>query len=101
MRQQRGLTGLNTAIELHYTGTFEELQSSSTAIEQRLYGSGTDVLNLTLGATAYFGNRVSLSTGVTAPLRDSLSDSALPILRDIKTDRRFDWGIVSNLNVYF
>jgi hypothetical protein len=95
----RGLTGLVPTVELHYTATFED-QNAAQQTFPNIYYSNTDVLNLTAGLTALFGDRMSLTAGVAVPLRDTPSSQQL-IGTTLSTDRRYDWALMVNMNYYF
>ena len=91
-----GLTGLVPAVELHYTGAFN-LEKPENTFTNVIYGH-TDVLNLTGGVTAYFGDRWSLTTGLAVPLRENPATFGGAT---IGTDRRSNWTLLANLNWYF
>jgi hypothetical protein len=96
----RGLTGLVPTVELHYTATFEDQKATASQTFPNIYYSNTDVLNLTAGLTALFGDRMSLTAGVAVPLRDTAL-SQPPLLAGLSTDRRYDWALMVNMNYYF
>jgi hypothetical protein len=92
----QGLTGLAPTVELHYTTALEDadilvLPNDFITNRPPLIGNFRnrfDFLNLTLGATAEFGNRLLIATGVVLPLRD-------------EDDRFFDWEFQLQVNYRF
>src|SRR5262249_10850042 len=112
--EARWLNGLAPTVELHYTTTLNRadlrtLPGDSVALPTLMgTGGGTpvfnrgvepapvvgnlrnhvDILDVTLGATVLLGNRATLATAFSAPLRGT-------------SDRTFDWEFHVQLNWYF
>jgi hypothetical protein len=109
--EARWLNGLAPTVELHYTTTLNSadlvaLPRDSTASPNLAMGNVTfngtgerpptvgnlrnhvDILDVTLGTTVLLGNRATLATAFSAPLRGT-------------SDRTFDWEFHVQLNWYF
>ena len=102
----RGLTGLASILELHYTTTPRGADLSrlpDNSIPGGVVATGdalgkTDYLNLTAGLTGHWNERVSVSAGFSVPLRSNYSG---PGLYAGDTDRSFDWAFLVNTNYHF
>lgn len=98
-RDCRGLTGLASMLELHYTGAYDRETSNigRTTVTDRVFGS-TDHLNLTAGITATFGQRFTGGISLATPLR---SNSTQFVGTEINTDRSFDWAVITNMTYHY
>ncbi len=82
-----GLTGLAPIVELHYTTTLEDTDSVAFATGAATYdfanaANRLDVLNLTLGLHAQFGQGLNVRVGAVFPLRnddDKIFDAELQV----------------------
>ncbi len=97
----RGLTGLASVLELHYTTTPE---SEPVNALQGISATGlalghTDYLNLTAGLVARWNERVSVSGAFAFPLRANRIETNNSVLG--ATDRSYDWAFLLNLNYNF
>jgi hypothetical protein len=115
--EARWLNGLAPTAELHYTTTLNsadliQLPGDSTAVPTRTFTdlvtkvtvpaglraedpptvgnrrNHVDILDVTLGTTLLLGNRATLATAFSAPLRGT-------------SDRTYDWEFHVQLNYYF
>jgi hypothetical protein len=97
----QGLTGLAPTLELHYTTALEDADIITLPADSLRTPFGPqpppqvgnlsnrfDFLNLTVGATAEFSNRLLIATGMVVPLRDG-------------DDRFFDWEFQFQMNYRF
>lgn len=99
--ERRGLTGLASVLELHYTTSPE---SEPSLALQGISATGlslghTDYLNLTAGLVSRWNERISVTGAVVAPLRSNRRESNNPVLGP--TDRTFNWAFLLNLNYHF
>ena len=87
--QHNIVQGIAGILELHYTSSMQDadvVSGNGLTITDR--SNRTDVLNLTVGLHAELGESLTLTTGMTFPLRN-------------KTDRQFDNEIVLLANWLF
>lgn len=89
----RVVTGLSPTVELHYTTFTEDGAPTHFATE---WFNRSDMLNLTLGATAELSNGGTLASGIVLPMRQgNFPGSNLP------TDRMMDWELIVQYNCLF
>ena len=109
-----GLTGLQGKLELHYTGTNSPYEPAGgvAAAPGSLFSSGlgeVDYWNATVGLTALFNDRATLTTALVVPIRSGSNNfvDALGLAAfngpgaPFPSDRLFDWEMVMQFNYYF
>ena len=97
-RGQRGITGIASVLELHYTGSLNdadnlfETPGLGVSPENRL-----DVLNLTMGLQVEFSQRWRINAAGVVPLRKR----EFEMLGDRREDRFFDGELSLQINRFF
>lgn len=98
---RRGLTGLASILELHYTTTpeREDLLTKAGIPTTGVALGHTDYLNLTAGLTSRWNERVSVTGAFAVPLRSNAIYSNNSVIGP--TDRTYDWSFLLNLDYNF
>jgi len=98
---RRGLTGLASILELHYTTTpeREDLLRREGIPTTGVALGHTDYLNLTAGLTSRWNERVSVTGAFAVPLRSNAIYSNNAVIGP--TDRTYDWSFLLNLDYKF
>ncbi len=94
----RGLTGIASILELHYTSSLNDADTLFTVDppENRL-----DVLNLTAGLQVEFSQKLRVNVSGVVPLREREFDGSQPDFPKRQEDRFFDGELSLQINRFF
>ncbi len=85
-------------LELHYMHASGA--DTPFGLNGNLFGANVDVLNLTLGATAYVGERSAVQVGFGIPLQSNNDSNLLGANGTVDSDSFYDWELLVHWTIF-